>query len=200
MLRCLKDTHSMMGLTLTQIGVFLASGILLTVVVSLVFSNDWQRTAELQSQASSFANLLNDVENSFFERTFRFQFAQKEYPYVAQISTDYLVLYAPGSWQRNLTVTYRLLLSPWIRLPSQNWTTGANLHAYLNQTCGHWGTKQDAIPLENFTSLFEEYNSTEAFFALHPLEIHMNDPVFIEKVTIYYQHHKQQDFLLIYQL
>jgi len=190
----------MMGLTLTQIGVFLATGILLTIVVSLVFSNDWQRTAELQSQASSFANLLGDVENSFFERTFRFLFARKEYPYVAQISTDYLVLSAPGSWQHNLTVTYRLLLSPWIWFPSQNWTTGADLHAYLNQTCGHWGTEQDAIPIENFTSLFEEYNSSAAFFALHPLEILMNDPVYVEKVTIFYQHHKQQDFLFIYQI
>ncbi|MFA5101937.1 MAG: hypothetical protein WC525_02170 [Candidatus Thermoplasmatota archaeon] len=200
MLRCLKDTHSMMGLTLTQIGVFLATGILLTIVVSLVFSNDWQRTAELQSQASSFTNLLGDVENSFFERTFRFQFARKEYPYVAQISTDYLVLSAPGSWQYNLTVPRRLLPRPWIRLPSQNWTTGGDLHAYLHQTCGHWGTEQDAISLENFSAIFEEYNNTGAFFALHPLEIHMNDPVYIEKVTIFYQHHKQQHFLLIYQL
>jgi len=190
----------MMGLTLTQIGVFLATGILLTIVVSLVFSNDWQRTAELQSQASSFANLLGDVENSFFERTFRFQFTRKEYPYGAQISTDYLVLSAPGSWQHNLTITHRLLPTPWLRLPSQDWTTGADLHAYLNQTCGHWGTEQDAIPPENFSSLYDEYNSTAAFFALHPLELCMKDPVYVEKVTIFYQHHEHQDFLLIYQV
>lgn len=200
MLRWLSDTHSIMGVTLSQIGLFLATGILLTVVVSLVFSNDWQRTAELQSQASSFANVLGDVDTSFFERRTCFQFSLKEYPYFTRISTEYIVLIAKGSWQSSLTVTQRFLIEPWPRLPSQNWTTGDDLHRYLNRTCGHWGTEHDSISTENFTLLCQEQHNSSAFFALRPLEIRMNEPVYVEKVTIFYDQYRHRDFLLVYQL
>jgi hypothetical protein len=189
-----------MGLTLSQIGLFLATGILLTVVFSLVFSNDWQRTAELQSQASSFSNVLGDIDNNFFEQTTRFQFSVKEYPYFVKISTEYIVISAKGSWDSTLIVTKRFIIKPWPRLPSQNWTTGEDLHTYLNQTCGHRGTENDSIPAENFTHLCQEQNNITAFYALHPLEIRIKEPVFVEKVTIFYNQTKRHDFLLIYQV
>jgi hypothetical protein len=189
-----------MGLTLTQIGLLLASGILLTVVFSFVFSNDWQRTAELQAQASSFSNLLGDIDNSFFEQTTRFQFSHTDYTYSVKISTEYIVITSKGFWDGDLIVTKRLLLRPWPRIPQQNWTTGEDLHNYLNRTCGHRGTENDSMPAENFTQLCQEQNNTISYLALHPLEILIKEPVFIEKVTIFYDQTKRHDFLLLYQL
>ncbi len=200
MLRCSKDTNGIMGLTLTQIGLILASGILLAVVFSFVFSNDWQRTAELQAQASSFSNLLSDIDNSFFEQTSRFQFSHTDNIYLVKISTEYIVITSEGSWGDRLIVTNKLLTQPWPRSPQQNWTTGDDLHAYLNKTCGHRGTENDSIPIENFTQLYQEQNNTISFFALHPFEIQTREPVFIEKVTIFYNQTKRHDFLLLYQL
>ncbi|MCX6661561.1 MAG: hypothetical protein NTY91_03320 [Euryarchaeota archaeon] len=200
MLRCSNDTNSVMGLTLTQIGLLLASGILLTVVFSFVFSNDWQRTAELQAQASSFSNLLGDIDNSFFERTTRFQFSHTDYAYSVKISTEYIVITSKGFWDGDLIVTKRLLLRPWPRIPQQNWTTGEDLHNYLNRTCGHRGTENDSMPAGNFTQLCQEQNDTTSSLALHPLEILIKEPVFTEKVTIFYDQTKRHDFLLLYQL
>ncbi len=199
MLRCTKDTNGMMGLTLVQIGLILATGILLSVVFSLVFSSDWQRTAELQTQASSFSNLLRDLDNSFFERTSTFRFSHTEYLNSVTISTEYVVLSAKGSWQSNLIVTNKFLVRPWPRTTQQNWTTGENLHKYLNETCGHRGTQSDPLSSENFTQLCQELNNTNTYFAMHPLELLINEPVFIEKVTIFYSQTKRHDFLLLYQ-
>jgi hypothetical protein len=199
MLRCIHDNNGVLDLTLSQIGLFIATAILLTVVFSLVFSNDWQRTAELHSLATSFSNLLGDTDNRFFENTIRFQFPQKDYPYLIKISTEYVSISAQGRWGTDLFITERFLIQPWPRFFPQNWTTGDDLHLYLNETCGHRGTKNDAIPTINFTQLCIEHNNTKSFLALHPLEILNGEPVYLEKVTIFYDDGKSHDFLFIYQ-
>lgn len=200
MLRCIHNTNGVMGLTLSQVGLFLATGILLTVVVSLVFSSEWQRTAELESQASSFSNLLYDIENSFFDRTGEFRFSQEDYSYNVRVSTEYLVISSKGACENNLIVTKKLLTSPWPRTLAQNWTTGQDLHAYLNLTFGHWGTENDSISIENITTLCRELNNSTSFFAFYPLEIQIDKPVYIEKVTIFYDQTRRYDLVLIYQV
>jgi hypothetical protein len=199
MLRCNKNTEGMMDLSLTQIGLTIASGVLLVIVLSLIVTNDWQRTAELQSQASSFSNLLADVENSFFEQRQRFQFSQKDYTYSVMMSTEYLRITTKSAWAGELVVTKKLLTTPWLPLPQQNWTTGEDFHTFLNTTYGHQGTQNDALSLESFTELCQEQNNRTAYFALHPVKILVNDPVFVEKVTIFYDQTKRYDFLLLYQ-
>jgi hypothetical protein len=200
MSRFTKDTNSIMGLTLSQIGLFLATGILLTAVFFLVFSNDWQRTAEIRSFASSFSHLVEDIDGSFFEKTNRFQFPSKNYVYTVKLSTGHIVISAKGFWGSDLFVAERFLIQPWPRSSHQNWTTGEDLHEYLNITCGHRGIKNDSISSVNFTQLSQEQNTTIAFYALHPLEILIREPVFLEKVTIFYNGEKKHDFLLVYQL
>lgn len=189
----------MMDLTLTHIGLTIATGILLVIVLSLIFTNDWQRNAELQSQASSFSNLLSDVENSFFEQIHRFQFPQKSYAYSVMISIEYIRITTKSAWAGDLIVTEKLLASPWFPLPQQNWTTGDSFHTYLNTTYGHHGTQNDSLSLENFTNLSQGQHNMTMYFALHPLEICINEPVFIEKITIFYNQTTRQDFLLLYQ-
>jgi hypothetical protein len=200
MSRFTKDTNSIMGLTLSQIGLFLATGILLTAVFFLVFSNDWQRTAEIRSFASSFSHLVEDIDGSFFEKTNRFQFPSKNYVYTVKLSTGHIVISAKGFWGSDLFVAERFLIQPWPRSSHQNWTTGEDLHEYLNTTSGHRGIKNDSISSVNFTQLFQEQNTTISFYALHPLEILIREPVFLEKVTIFYNGEKKHDFLLVYQL
>jgi len=200
MSRFMNDTNSIMGLTLAQIGLFLATGILLTAVFFLVFSSDWQRTAEIRSFASSFSNLVEDIDSSFFENSTRFQFPSKKYVYTVKLSTEYIVISAKGFWDADLFVAEHFLIQPWPRSSQQNWTTGEDLHEYLNTTCGHRGTKNDSISSVNFTQLSQEQNTTISFYALHPLEILIREPVFLEKVTIFYDGEKKHDFLLMYQL
>jgi hypothetical protein len=200
MLPCRKDTTGVVEFTLSYVALFLVTGILLTVVFSFVFFNDWQRTAELQSLASNFSNLLDDINNLFFETTYTFQFPEKNYAYHVEISTEYILLSAKGKWNTDLLIRHRFITRPWPRLPTQNWTTGEELHVYLNETCGHHGTKNDPIPPEHCMRLRTEQNTTINFFALQPLELLIRRPVVLEKVSIYYDLDKKHDFLLLYQV
>lgn len=199
MLRCRKDTTGVIELTLSYIGLILASAILLTVVFSVVFSNDWHRTAELQSLTSDFSNLLLDLQNLFFESENFYQFPQKNYQYHVYLSTQYIAISAEGSWGTNLFITKRFPIGPWPRLSTQNWTTGTELHSYLNETYGHQGVYDDPISAENFTGFLNEYNTTATYFALHPYEIQLRKPVILEKICVYYDSGMNHDFLLVYQ-
>ena len=57
MSKFIKDNHGIMGLTLSHIGLIIATGILLTAVFSIIFLNDWQRNAELKNIATSLGRL-----------------------------------------------------------------------------------------------------------------------------------------------
>jgi hypothetical protein len=180
------------------VGLLLATGMLLSIVLSFVFFNDWQRTAELQNQASSFSNFLLDVDASFFERRSLFQFSQKGYPYRIQLSTGSIQITAKGSWQNNLIVMQRFLVSPWLRTFESNWTTGDDLHSYLNTTSGHWGTGVDPISAEQFDILLQDQQNATMYYALNPMEITLRESVWIEKITVYYSPSNSYDFLLLY--
>jgi hypothetical protein len=188
-----------MGLTLSQIGLFLATSILLIAVFVTINSSDWQKTAELQSLASSFSALLEDMDSSFIEHTTLFLFPENGYSYTVKLSTEYIVISKKESQGTTPSVLERFLTRPWIRLPEQNWTTGADIHAYLNITYGHQGTSHDPLFAENFTDFMQEHNTLALFFAIHPLEIIIREPVVIEKVTIFYNDTKRLDLLLVYQ-
>jgi len=199
MLRCTNDTSGVMGLTLSQLGLFLATGILLAAVVSFVFFNSSQRVNELRSCATDFSMLLNDMETRFIENTTRFQFPRQAYSYTIQLSSDYLVATAQDFWGRDFHVTERLLIEPWIRSSSENWTTGDDLHAYLYSTFGHYGTQNDSIALENLSAVLQQRNVSADFYASHPFDVLLREPVFVEKVIIYCENQQNYDILLIYQ-
>ena len=199
MLPCNEDTAGLMDISLTQIGLLIATSVLLCIVFSFIFFNDWQRTSELQAQSSQFSNLLSDIDNSFFERTSLFQFSQGDYPYTVSISSEYLRVSAKGFWKNDLIVVKKFLPCPWICGTQQNWSTGEDLQTCLNESFGHRGTQGDPISSENFTTLCQERDDAIAYYAVHPLGIILNRPVYVEKVTIYYNQTQRQDFLLVYQ-
>lgn len=194
-----KDTTSAMSLMLSELGLFLGTAILFTIIFSFVFFNDWQRTVDLQSISSDFSNQIDDIPLLFFERAIGYQFPQRQYPYQVMISPEYLVLIGEGSWGVRLLVTERLITNPWCHHVNQTWTTGEELHAYFNDTTGHLGTRDDPVPMENFTDFLSENLALQSSFGLHPVEIDTIKPVILERVIIYYNIDKKQDFLLIYQ-
>jgi hypothetical protein len=200
MSRFIKSTHGIMGLSLSQIGLFLATGILLTAVLSFLFFNNWQRPDELRSCSCSFSTLLEDMDALFFEHTTHYQFPTKPYPYSIYLSSEYIIAMTTGPLGNNLCVTERFLVRPWIRFSLQNWTTGDELHEYLNTSYGHFGTVDDTISFNNVTQLRQEQNASLSFYALHPLELLLSHPVMIENVIIYYDAGQAYKILLVYQI
>jgi hypothetical protein len=200
MSRCRDDTRGVLDLSLSTIGLYIATGILFAIVASFIVSNEWHTYDELHALASSFSNLLLDVDNTFFENTTLLQFPQQNYLYRVLLSTEYIRITAKGGWGNDLAVTRQLVIRPWVRYLNQNWTTGADLHEYLNTAYGHHGTQHDSISSRNLSSLIHEQNMSVSYSAVHPLEINQNAPVYIEKVTIYYDGGNKHDFVLVYQV
>jgi hypothetical protein len=200
MSRLTKDTQGIVGLTISQIGLFCATAILLAAVISSVFFSAWQRTNELRSATTNFSTLMQDTDVLFFDQTIKFLFPERTYPYSVHLSPEYCVATAKDFWGSPLYVGIRFLVQPWIRCPQDNWTTGRDLHEYLSATYGHSGYQNDSLSFQNMTYLLQERNSSVLYYAAHPLEINTHEPVFIEKVIIYYDDEWAGEFLLVYQL
>jgi hypothetical protein len=199
MLKFTKNTYGVVGLTLSQIGLFFATAILLAAVFSVIYHNDWQRTNELHMIASGFSSLVQDMDTRFFENKTLYQFPEKEHSYTIQLSTEYIVVSAIGTWNNDLSVKERFVIRPWPRSSNQNWTTGEELHTYLNGTYGHYGTADDPITPANLIDFLKEYNTTASLLVLHPLEIYRSKPVYVEKVFLFYDSEIKYDVLLVYQ-
>lgn len=216
MLRYLNNNKGFMSLTLSSIGLVLASGILFLALFSIVFMNDGQRVAELERIATHFSAVFYGSDTLFYENRTSFQFTPKPYPYTVQISTEYLVVSAPGHWNTLLSVKHRFSIPP---LPQNhtlnpNWKTGNDLHRnWLVSLSNHTGTITDPIDRFNTstvqTSLRNLTNMIGDVLAKYPLQINTDEYVQIEKVMIYYDRDgdgiwmpnedEYYSFILIYQ-
>lgn len=200
MSKFIKDNHGIMGLTLSHIGLIIATGILLTAVFSIIFLNDWQRNAELKNIATSFSTIVEGMDTRFFENTTEFHFPDKTYYYNVSISTEYVIVSAEGNQNNKLSIKERFIVKPWPRTSDQTWKTGEELHNYCLYTYGHSGTILDPIVQADLDELNTDKETTSITLASTPLYIQTNNPAYIEKVIIYYDDAEKQEFLLIYQL
>ena len=104
MLRFTKDDNGIMGLTLSQIGLMIATGILIAAVFSLVFQNEWQKEAELQNIATSFSTMIEGMDTRFFENTVDFHFPGRGYYYNVSISTEYITVSTKGNLGSDISI------------------------------------------------------------------------------------------------
>jgi len=200
MSKFIKDNHGIMGLTLSQIGLIIATGILIAAVFSVIFLNDWQRNAELRNIATSFTTTVEGMDSRFFENTTEFHFPDKNYYYNISISTEYLVVSAEGNQNNRLSIKECFIVKPWPRITDQTWKRGEELHNYCLNTYGHSGTISDPITQDDLDKLNIDKETASIALASNSFYIQIYKPVYIEKVIIYYDTAEKQDFLLIYQL
>jgi hypothetical protein len=189
-----------MGLLFSDLGLFIASGVLLLAVCSLVAYSDWQRTEELRVIARDISSRIQDLDATFFEHSVLYQCPEKKYDYTITASAEYLTVSARGSLGATISVKERFVVRPWPRNETVNWTTGSQLHNYLNKTYCHGGTQQDPLTSSNLTELEQDRQATVVFLALHPLEIRSDMPLTIEKVAIFDDSGENHSFILLYQI
>jgi hypothetical protein len=199
MSKFIDNPHGFMGLTLTNLGLFIASGVLLLAICSLVAHSDWQRTEELHAIAHDISSRIQDLDATFFEHSVLYQFPPKNYDYAIAASTEYITVSTKDTWGTTISVKERFVIHPWPRNDTINWTAGSQLHNYLNTTYGHWGTQQDPLPSSNLTEFEQNRKTTIMFLALHPLEIRSDTQLTIEKVTIFDDNGENHAFVLLYQ-
>jgi len=213
MLKFIKDEGGIMGITLSQLGLIVASGILLSAVFSFVFLNDWQKKADLKNVATGLTTIVEGMDTRFFENKTMYWFPDKDYQYAASTSTEYIVIKSEGNWDEALSFKERFLIKPWPRVANPKWLSGKELHEYLKAKYLHSGnesdpilsTDMDAVKNDLFTDL-EEANKT---LALNPIQFDINKPLYIEKIFIHYDKDddgwdktidEKQDFVIIYQI
>ena len=189
-----------MGLTLSHIGLIIATGILLTAVFSIIFLNDWQRNAELKNIANSFSTIVEGMDTRFFENTTEFHFPDETYYYNVSISTEYVIVSAEGNQNNKLSIKERFIAKPWPRTSDQTWKTGEELHNYCLNNYGRSGTISDPVTQADLDGLNTDKETASVILASTPLYVHTNNPAYIEKVIIYYDDAEKQEFLLVYQL
>lgn len=201
MSRSIRDNNGVMGLTLSQIGLMIAMGILIAAVFSLVFQNDWRKEAELRNIATGFSTMVEGMDSRFFENTTGFLFPDTKYHYNVSISTEYITVSTGGNVGNDLSVKERFLVKPWPNSNESTWRTGAALHDYLKDNFGNSGNMSD--PIQNVDNvknyLNDEWENVSGSLALKPLYVSIDEIIYIEKACIYYEDGGKQGIVFIYQ-
>ena len=213
MLKFINDKNGIMGLTLSQLGLIIATGIIIAAVFSVIFFNDWHRKAELKNTATSFSTIVEGMDTRFFENSTIFRFIDRDYNYNVSISTEYIVVSSDGFWDNRLSFKKRFLRRPWPRENNPDWVSADGLHTYLNDTYGSFGNESDPIDNSDISDVKEYINDERDIvnlsFALKPFYVDIYRPVYIEKAFIFYDtdgdniwdklNDEKQGLLLVYQ-
>lgn len=190
MSKFINDEKGIMGLTLSQIGLIIVTGVILAAVFSLIFLNDWQRNAELKNIANSFSTLIEGSEIKFFEETTFFNFPDKEYNYNVSISSEYIAISTKGKIGNDISIKERFLVKPWPQKKDSPWFGRVGLHNYLKENFGNSGNVSDPIKkinIDDVRNYFKnEIETVNKSFALSPLYILTDKVTDIENVFVYY--------------
>ena len=199
MSRFTKNDHGFMALTLSQIGLIIAAGILIAAIFSIVFQNDWQKNAELTNIATSFSTIVEGTDARFFENTTSFYFPDIGYDYNVSISTEYLVVKAQGNWNNELSAKERFLVRPWPQDHTSLWIGGTELHDHLKNIFGNSGNVSDPVSNTAKNYLENKWNTTVESLASNPIYILTNRTIYVDKAIIYYDNGKMEDLIFVYQ-
>ncbi len=213
MLKFIKNKKATMSLAFSQIGLIIATGILLTAVISLVFLNDWQKKEDIKNIASSFSTMINGMDTRFFENKTIFYFPDKNYEYNVSLSREYITINTYANWFNSLSVKNRFFIKPLLNRNNINWDTGKEFHSFLNDTYACFGNKTNPIKSIDVSSVKDEikniFEKTNFSFSAEPFYLDLRKPVYIEQVIVFFdinddslwdkQNDEKQSFVLIYQ-
>ena len=66
MLKFIEDKKGIMGITLSHMGLIVATGVLLSAVFSVIFLNDWNKKADLKNIATGLTTIVEGMDTRFF--------------------------------------------------------------------------------------------------------------------------------------
>jgi len=211
----MPNNKAVMGLTLSHIGLMIASAVILTAAISFISFNDMQRTNELKTVASQLSTLVQANDAKSMEDTTQYWLPDLGYDYTVTVSTEYITVEAEGFWNNKLSVKQRFIIKPWVQneTTSPEWVGGSELHNYLKN---NWqilaaGTLNDPIQRrQSWEVLLDDLNNSKtqntSIYAKTPLILDPKKPVIIDKTVLYFSQpeeffecKKGKDFDLCYQ-
>jgi hypothetical protein len=188
-----KNEEAILDLTLSQIGLMIATAILLAAVVSFISFNDMQRRMELESVASTISTLIETMDTKTIENTTVYWLPDLGYDYTVKISAEYVTVSAKGFWNNELIVRERFTVKPWPQdeLYNTEWIGSKELHELINRIYGKPATLMNPIQTRwdwiRIKETLEEAKKSDASrLAEEPITLKNNKPVFIDKTILYY--------------
>ena len=197
MLRLRPNDHGVLGLSITNLGLFLASGLLLAIILGGIYGGLWERTAELRTTAETLDTYLETLSAAYNDTRLVIPIPRSLPLLHITSSTESLRISAQGAFGTTLTYTEKWSIRPWPRT-NNSWRSGDDLYHWLNTTYGHTGTAEDPVNQTVLDALNQDYQAAGAQLAYTPVEFNSAHPLIAEKVTIY----TPQDhvaFVLLYQ-
>ncbi len=184
-----------MDLTLTQIGLMIATAIILTAAVTFLANNDMQRRMELESIASQLTTLVQAMDAKSIENTTYYYLPDLGYEYTVTISTEYVTVSAKGFYNNDLSVKKRFIIKPWVQDSSTNppldWVGGTALHNFIKNNYHRAANVTDPIQRKTQwetlrSSLATEQTQNILQRASDPLLLSPKKPVKIDKTILYF--------------
>ena len=197
MSRLQHDTHGVLGLALSNIGLFIASGFLLAIILNGAYGSLWERNAELSSMANTLDSHLETLNAAYTDMRFLIRIPSNLPDLRISCSTAFIRLSTQGSFGTTLTCTHLWRLHPWPR-NNITWNSGDDLRLWLKTISGHFGTERDPVNTTILESLKENQTKDIIQLAFTPVEFLPGRPFVVEKITVY-SSKANVTFFLVYQ-
>ncbi|MFO8077907.1 MAG: hypothetical protein R6U21_04635 [Thermoplasmatota archaeon] len=186
MFRFLKqDNKAIMGLTLSQIGIMIASAVILAALFSILFDSTWQEKQKMQQITQQISSSLVSIDNTWYETQKNIAVSKEYFGYNITISSSSIEVSTSGLDEH--FIRKPLIVLPVMRTCSDEWITAEQLHSYLYQQYGHQGTKEDPIPENSGVYRYIENETNNSYFtySLQPYVIDTSLQITLEKILIY---------------
>jgi len=174
-----------MGLTLSQIGIMIASAVILAALSSILFDSTWQEKQKMQQITQHISASLVSIDNTWYETQKNIEVSKEYFGYNITLSSSSIRVSPSGSDEH--IIRKPLMVRPVIRTCSDEWITAEQLHTYLYQQYAHLGTKEDPIPENGGVCFYltNETNNTYFTYSLQPYVIDTSMQITLEKILIY---------------
>ena len=190
MLKFITNKNAIMGLTLSNIALFIATGILLSAVFSFIYLSDFNRKAELDNISNSFTTFVEAMDTKFFENCSKYYFPIKDYQYKISISTEFINVESDGFWNNKIYSRNKFLIKPLPIYNNIDWNSSKTLHNFLKTKFGYSGNESNPINNTKESDVKNYFNDLKdkanLSFALNPFIIDFSKDLFVEKIYIFY--------------
>ena len=173
-----------LGLTLTHLGLMIASILLVAAISSIMNDDIWEQN-KMEQISEYIVDKLSIIDDSWVEQQLTVSSSSFDSRYHIYLSQQSILIKSKEDDQ----IMYRepLFIQPWIRNSTQEWKNASDFHQYLKTNFGKTGHRDDPIAYKDqITSYFsDEWNTSCIKYANSPYVIDITSDIIIEKTIVY---------------
>ena len=168
-----------LGLTLSHLGLMIASILLVTAISSIMNDDIWEQN-KMEQISEYIVDKLSIIDDSWVEQQLKVSSSSIDSRYHIYLSQQSILIISKEDDQ----IMYRehLFIQPWIRNSSQEWKNASDFHQYLQKNFGNTGHRDDPIVhIDQIKGFFsDEWNTSCIRYASLPYEIDIASDIIIE--------------------